>query len=343
MPVVAGLSAVRNMPLYVEGLGTVQAYNSVTVRSRVDGQIMKAFFTEGQEVKEGDPLFQVDPRAFQAALDQASAAEQKDEAQLVSAKADLQRFSRLLTSGYQTQQSYDSQKALVGQIEASIKADAATIDTAQLNLGYADIRAPLTGRTGARLVDPGNLVHASDNTALVTITQLKPIFVDFTVPQSYLTDIRRNQAKAPLAVQALDANAREVLAEGKLTLIDNQVDMTTGTIHLKATFDNAGAELWPGQFVNARLVLSIRKDAVTVPATTVQQGPDGYYAYVIKPDQSVERRTVEVSGTQDGQAIVTAGLAAGEKIVVDGQYRLTPGAKVQVAPPAAAGAPKAGG
>ena len=202
VPVVAGLSAVRNMPLYVEGLGTVQAYNSVTVRSRVDGQIMKAFFSEGQEVKEGDPLFQIDPRAFQAALDQASAAKQKDEAQLVSAKADLQRFSRLLTSGYQTQQSYDSQKALVGQIEASIKADAAAIDTAQLNLGYADIRAPLTGRTGARLVDPGNLVHASDNTALVTITQLKPIFVDFTVPQSYLTDIRRNQAKAPLAVQA---------------------------------------------------------------------------------------------------------------------------------------------
>jgi membrane fusion protein, multidrug efflux system len=343
VPVVAGLSAVHNVPLYVEGLGTVQAYNSVTVRSRVDGQIMKAFFSEGQEVKEGDPLFQIDPRAFQAALDQASAAKQKDEAQLVSAKADLQRFSRLLTSGYQTQQSYDSQKALVGQIEASIKADAATIDTAQLNLGYADIRAPLTGRTGARLVDPGNLVHASDNTALVTITQLKPIFVDFAVPQSYLTDIRRNQAKAPMAVQALDANASEVLAVGKLTLIDNQVDSTTGTIHLKATFDNAGAELWPGQFVNARLVLSIRKDAVTVPATTVQQGPDGYYAYVIKPDQSVERRTVEVSGTQDGQAIVTAGLAAGERIVVDGQYRLSPGAKVQAAPPAAAGTPKASG
>ena len=218
-----------------------------------------------------------------------------------------------------------------------------SIDTAQLNLGYADIRAPLTGRTGARLVDPGNLVHASDNTALVTITQLKPIFVDFTVPQSYLTDIRHNQAKEALAVQALDANAREVLAVGKLTLIDNQVDTTTGTIHLKATFDNAGAELWPGQFVNARLVLSIRKDAVTVPATTVQQGPDGYYAYVIKPDQSVERRTVEVGGTQDGQAIVTAGLAAGERIVVDGQYRLSPGAKVQAAPPAAAGVPKAGG
>jgi multidrug efflux system membrane fusion protein len=343
VPVVAGLSEAHNVPLYVDGLGTVQAYNSVTVRSRVDGQIMKAFFTEGQEVKEGDPLFQIDPRTYQAALDQANAAKQKDEAQLVSAKADLQRFSRLLTSGYQTQQSYDSQKALVGQIEASIKADAAAIDTTQLSLGYADIRAPLSGRTGARLVDPGNLVHASDNTALVTITQLKPIFVDFTVPQSYLTDIRRNQAKAPLAVQALDANAREVLAEGKLTLIDNQVDVTTGTIHLKATFANAGAELWPGQFVNARLVLSTRVDAVTVPATTVQQGPDGYYAYVIKPDQSVERRTVEVSGIQDGQAIVTAGLAAGEKIVVDGQFRLSPGAKVQVAPAAATGAPKAGG
>lgn len=329
VPVVAGTAVARDVPVYADGLGTVQAYNSVTVRSRVDGQIMQVFFTEGQMVKEGDPLFQIDPRTYQAAVDQAVATQQKDEAQLVSAKADLQRFSKLLTGGYQTQQAYDAQKALVGQIEASIKADAAAIDTARLSLGYADIRAPLSGRTGARLVDAGNLIHASDGTALVSITQLKPIFVDFTIPQSHLVEIRRNQEKAPLAVEALDANATEVLDTGKLTLIDNQVDTTTGTIHLKASFDNAHAQLWPGQFVNARLILSMRKGAVTVPATTVQQGPDGYYAYVIKPDQTVERRTLELDGFQQGQAIVTAGLAAGEKIVVDGQFRLSPGAKVQ--------------
>jgi membrane fusion protein, multidrug efflux system len=329
VPVVAGTAVARDVPVYADGLGTVQAYNAVTVRSRVDGQIMKVFFAEGQEVKEGDPLFQIDPRPYQAAVDQAVATQQKDEAQLVSAKADLQRFSKLLTGGYQTQQAYDTQKALVGQIEASIKADAAAIDTARLNLGYADIRAPLSGRTGARLVDPGNLIHASDGTALVSITQLKPIFVDFTIPQSHLIEIRHNQETAPLAVEALDANATEVLDTGKLTLIDNQVDTTTGTIHLKATFDNARAQLWPGQFVNARLILSTRKGAVTVPATTVQQGPDGYYAYVIKPDQTVERRTLQLDGFQQGQAIVTTGLVAGEKIVVDGQFRLSPGARVQ--------------
>lgn len=345
VPVVAGKAVARDVPIYADGLGTVQAYNSVTVRSRVDGQIMKVFFTEGQQVTEGDPLFQIDPRPYQAAVDQAVAAQQKDEAQLVSAKADLQRFSKLLTGGYQTQQAYDTQKALVGEVEASIKADAAAIDTARLNLGYADIRAPLTGRTGARLVDAGNLVHASDGTALVTITQLKPIFVDFTIPQSYLVEIRHNQDKAPLTVEALDANAAEVLDTGKLTLIDNQVDTTTGTIHLKATFDNDRAQLWPGQFVNARLILSTRKDAVTVPATTVQQGPDGYYAYVIKPDQTVERRTLQLAGFQQGQAIVTAGLAAGETIVVDGQFRLSPGAKVQAAQSVAQGtvAPASGG
>jgi len=336
VPVVAGTAEARDVPVYADGLGTVQAYNSVTVRSRVDGQIMKVFFTEGQMVKEDDPLFQIDPRPLQAALDQTVATQQKDEAQLVSAKADLQRFAKLLTGGYQTQQAYDTQKALVGQIEASIKADAAAIDTARLNLGYADIRAPLSGRTGARLVDQGNLIHASDGTALVSITQLQPIFVDFTIPQSHLVEIRRNQEKAPLAVEALDANAAEVLDTGKLTLIDNQVDTTTGTIHLEATFDNDNAQLWPGQFVNARLILSTRKDVVTVAATTAQQGPEGYYAYVIKPDQTVERRTLQLAGFQQGQAIVTAGLTAGEKIVVDGQFRLSPGARVQIEQPAPA-------
>jgi membrane fusion protein, multidrug efflux system len=333
IPVTAGLSTQQDAPVYVHGLGTVQAYNSVTVRSRVDGQIMQAFFTEGQEVRKGDPLFQIDARPFESALAQATAAKQKDEAQLASAEADLQRFTRLLKSGFQTQQSYDSQKALVGQIEAAIKADDAQIDSAWLNLDYADIRAPISGRTGARLVDAGNLIRASDGTALVTITQLKPIFISFSVPQDRLGEILRNPTAGPLKVQALSAEGGQLLDEGILSLVDNQVDTATGTIHLKATYDNPDERLWPGEFVDARLILSIRKNVITTPATAVQQGPNGYYAYVVRPNDTVERRAVQVAGFQDGRAIITAGLPAGQRIVVEGQYRLTDGAKVRVSPP----------
>jgi len=330
IPIVAGVAAKSDVPVYLQGLGTVQAYNSVTVKSRVDGQITQVFFVEGQEVAAGDRLFQIDPRQFQTALELAEAAKQKDEAQLVSAQADLGRYSRLITSGYQTQQALDAQKALVNEDQAAIRSDQAQIDTATLNLGYADIRAPIGGRTGARLVDAGNLIHATDNTALVTITQVRPIFVDFTLPQDQLEEIKRYQQESPLTVQALDSTAREVLDEGKLTLIDNQIDQTTGTIHLKATFDNADEKLWPGQFLDARLVLTIAKGAVTVPATAVQQGADGYYAYVLKPDLTVERRVVDVARFQGNQAILAKGIEAGEKIVIDGQYRLDPGAHVRI-------------
>ncbi len=330
IPITAGLAEAADMPFYLQGLGTVQAYNSVTVKSRVDGQIMQVFFVEGQEVQAGDRLFQIDPRQFQTALELAQAAKQKDEAQLVSARADLARYSRLMNSGYQTAQAFDTQQALVGQLQAAIKADQAQIDTATLNLGYADIRAPIDGRTGARLVDAGNLIHANDNTALVTITQVRPIFVDFTLAQDQLGQIQHYQSEAALTVEALDSEAKAVLADGKLSLIDNQIDQTTGTIHLKATFDNADERLWPGQFVNARLVLLVAKDAITVPATAVQQGADGYYAYVLKPDMTVERRTVDVARFQDGRAVVAKGIAAGDRIVTDGQYRLSPGAHVRV-------------
>jgi multidrug efflux system membrane fusion protein len=330
IPVVAGVAIAADVPVYLQGLGTVQAYNSVTVKSRVDGQIMQAFFTEGQEVQAGDRLFQIDPRPFQAVLDQAEAAKQKDEAQLASAQADLARYGRLVNNGYQTQQAFDAQKALVGQLEASIKSDEAQIGTAELNLGYADIRAPFSGRTGARLVDPGNLIHANDNTALVNITQLRPIFVDFTLPQDQLEEIKRYQQESQLTVEALDSEAKEVLGEGKLTLIDNQIDQSTSTVHLKATFDNTDEKLWPGQFVDARLILTIAKGTVTVPTTAVQQGADGYYAYVLKPDMTVERRLVDVTRFQGDRAILAKGIAAGEKIVTDGQYRLDPGAHVRI-------------
>jgi multidrug efflux system membrane fusion protein len=329
IPVTAGTVAVEDVPVFLHGIGTVQAYNSVAIKSRVDGQIVKINFKEGQDVKEGDPLFQIDPRPYQAALEQAQAAKQKDEAQLAGAQADLERYAQLVPSGHQTRQSYDQQRALVAQLQASIKGDEAQINTAKINLGYADIRSPIDGRLGARLVDKGNIVHANDNTALVMITELKPIFVSFTLPQETLDDVHENNKQEPLVVRAYSGDGKKQLAEGKLTLIDNMIDQTTGTIHLKARFDNEDERLWPGEFVNMRLILSMRRGVATVPAQTVQDGPNGQYAYVIKPDDTVERRPVEVASLQDGIAVVTKGLSPGERIVVDGQYRLTNGSRVK--------------
>jgi multidrug efflux system membrane fusion protein len=330
VPVTAGAAEARDMPVFVRGIGAVQAFNTVTVKSRVDGQIVKVDFTEGQEVKAGDLLFEIDPRPFQAALAQATAAKQKDEAQLTSANADLGRTTQLLGSGFQTRQTFDQQKAAVGQLEAAIKQDQAQIEAAQINLDYASIRSPIDGRTGARLVDIGNIVHATDNTGLVTIAQLRPIFVSFTVPQQQIDAIRERQSVAPLETRAYTQDDQKELSIGKLTLIDNQVDAATGTLHLKAQFDNTDAALWPGEFVNVRLVLSTDKDAVTVPARAVQQGPDGSYLFVIKPDDTVEMRKVEVSQTDQGVSVIKTGLSAGERIVVDGQFRLDQGTKVAV-------------
>jgi len=328
VPVTAGTVAAQDVPVFLNGIGTVQAYNMVAIKSRVDGQIVKVDFKEGQDVKEGEPLLQVDPRPFQAALEQAQANSQKDEAQLVGAQLDLDRYEKLIGSGWQTRQSYDQQKATVGQLQASIKGDEAQINTAKLNLSYADIRSPIDGRLGARLVDKGNLVHANDNTPLVMITEVKPIFVSFTLPQDNFDDLRESQNKAPLAVHAYSGDGKKQLAEGKLTLIDNAIDQATGTIHLKARFDNEDERLWPGEFVSLRVILSTRRDVATVPSQTVQDGPDGHYAYIIKPDNTVERRAVDVASIQDGIAVVTKGLTPGERVVVDGQYRLTNGARV---------------
>jgi membrane fusion protein, multidrug efflux system len=332
VPITAGTVVAKDVPVFLNGIGTVQAYNMVTVKSRVDGQIVKVDFKEGQEIKDGDPLFQIDPRPFQAALEQAQAAKQKDEAQLAGAKLDLERYSKLLGTGYQTRQSYDNQTAVVAQEQAAIKGDQAQIDNAQLNLGYADIRAPINGRLGARLVDKGNLVHANDNTALVTITELKPIFVSFTLPQDTLDELRQEQQKSPLAVHAYNGDGSKLLSEGKLTLIDNSIDQTTGTIHLKARFDNLDERLWPGEFVSLRVILKVLPKVATVPSQTVQEGPSGHYVYVIKPDDTVERRAAEVASVQDGIAVITKGLTPGERVVVEGQYRLTQGARVKILP-----------
>ena len=340
IPVTAGTVAVEDVPVFLHGIGTVQAYNTVAVKSRVDGQIVKINFKEGEEVKVGDPLFQIDPRSYQSALETAQAAKEKDDAQLVGAKLDLDRYEKLLGPGWQTKQSYDQQKATVEQFQAAIKGDIAQIENAKLNLSYADIRSPIDGRLGARLVDTGNLVHASDNTPLVMITELKPIFVSFTLPQETLDEVHENNKQAPLVVRAYSGDDKKQLAEGKLTLIDNMIDQATGTIHLKARFDNDDERLWPGEFVNLRLILSTRKGVATVPQQTVQVGPNGYYAYVIKPDNTVERRAVEVASMQDGLAVITKGLTVGENVVVDGQYRLTEGARVN---PRATGQPGAAG
>src|SRR5215813_5356081 len=238
VPVTAGTVAAQDVPVFLQGIGTVQAYNMVAVKSRVDGQIVKVDFKEGQDVKAGDPLFQIDPRPYQAALEQAQAAKQKDEAQLAGAKLDLERYSKLLGTGYQTRQSYDNQTALVAQLQAAIRGDEAQINTAKINLGYTDIRSPIDGRLGARLVDKGNIVRAGDNTTLVTITEVKPIFVNFTLPQGALDQIRENQQKAPLVVQAYSGDDKKPVAVGKLTLVDNTIEQATGTIRLKARFDN---------------------------------------------------------------------------------------------------------
>jgi multidrug efflux system membrane fusion protein len=340
IPVTAGTVATEDVLVFLHGIGTVQAYNSVAIKSRVDGQIVKVEFKEGQDVKEGDLLFQIDPRTYQAALEQAQAAKQKDEANLVGAQADLERYEKLLTPGWQTRQSYDQQKAQVAQLQAAIKGDEAQINTAKINLGYTDIRSPIDGRLGARLVDKGNIVHANDNTPLVMITELRPIFVSFTLPQETLDDVQEHNKQAPLGVRAYSGDGKKELAEGKLTLIDNMIDQATGTIHLKARFDNQDERLWPGEFVSLRVVLTTRRGVATVPQQTVQQGPNGHYAYIIKPDNTVERRAVEVAAIQDGIAVITKGLTAGERVVVDGQFRLTDGARVN---PTAAAQPGAAG
>lgn len=333
VPVTVGTVTARDVPRYLQGIGTVQAYNSVAIKSRVDGAIVQVAFTEGEEVHQGDRLFQIDPRPYEASLAQALAAKEKDQARLQTAQADLVRYGRLVGSGFQTRQSFEEQQGQVQQFQAAVKGDEASIDTARLNLGYTDIRAPIDGRLGARLVDIGNLVHAADNTSLVTITQIRPIFVSFTLPQSELDDIRQQQQKAPLDVIALSGDGKTQLAAGKLTLIDNMIDQTTGTIHLKATFANADERLWPGEFVNLRLVLGVRRNVATVPARTVQQGPDGDFAYVVSANDTVERRPIEVAATQDSLAVISKGLSPGERVVVDGQYGLTNGAHVRLLPP----------
>ena len=346
VPVLAGVVAHKDVPIYLTGLGTVQAYNSVTVRARVDGQLRKVVFAEGQDVRAGDVLAEIDPDPFRAALDQATAKQTQDQALLANARVDLERYAGLLAKEGVTRQVYDTQKALVTQLEAGVQADQAAIDSAQVQLAYTTITSPIDGRAGIRLVDQGNLVHAADTTGLVVITQLHPISVVFTLQEQALAEIQAQAATGELTVLALQRDNTTVLAEGKLAVIDNQIDTTTGTIKLKATFPNTDLHLWPGQFVNVRLLLTVRENSIVVPASVVQRGPEGAFAFVINDNLTVEIRPLKVRQIQQGEALIDEGLHAGERVVVDGQYKLQAGSRVKPAE-SGGGAPggpaKAGG
>jgi multidrug efflux system membrane fusion protein len=330
IPVVATRAQMQSVSDYLTGLGTVQAFNRVTMHVRVDGELQEITFTEGQFVRTGDVLAKIDPRPLQATLDQAKARKAQDQAQLISAQKDLQRAKTLIDKNFQTQQVVDQTQAKVDQLAAAIDADKAAIESAETQLSYTTIVSPLDGRMGMRLIDKGNIVHASDPGGLVVITQVQPIAVIFSVPQDYLQAITAAMKQAPLKVSAYSRDNFTKLGEGTLLLIDNQIDASTGTLRLKASFPNEDDALWPGQFVNARLELAMRNDAVAVPAQVVQRGPNALYAYVVKPDQTVERRAVKVGPVRDGLAVIEEGLAPGERVVVDGQFKLRPGARVAV-------------
>jgi membrane fusion protein, multidrug efflux system len=334
VPVVAGKVEQKDMPIYLDGLGTVQAFNTVTVHTRVDGQLQQVLFSEGKDVKAGDLIAIVDPRPFQAALDQATAKKSQDEAQLANANVVLERNTDLVKKKVIAQQDFDASKYSAESLKAGVQADQAAIENARTQLDYTQIKSPIDGRTGVRLVDVGNIVHASDQTGIVVITQLHPISVVFTLPEQNLSQVLdEGGANGGLKVQALDRGNTNTLDEGTLAVVDNEIDPTTGTVKLKATFPNDDLKLWPGKFVNARLVLTTRKDATVIPSSVVQRGPQGTYAYLIKPDNTVEMRPIKVAQTEGNLALVDDGLQPGEQVVVDGQYKLQPGAHVELTTP----------
>jgi multidrug efflux system membrane fusion protein len=342
IPVDAVAATRADVPVYLRGLGTVQAYNTVTIHSRVDGEIVKIAFIEGQDVKSGDLLAQIDPRPLQAALDQATAKQAQDEAQLENAKLDLARYQALGQKEFASRQSVDTQAATVRQLEATVKGDQAAIDNAKVQLGYTTITSPIDGRTGVRLVDQGNIVHASDTTGLVVITQLQPISLIFTLPEDHLPGITRAMAGGTLTVIAMSRDEKDQYGEGTLSLVDNQIDQATGSVRLKATFPNTNLALWPGQFVNARLLLRTESNVVTVPSDAVQRGAQGMYAYVVKDDSTVALQPLKVGQISAGTAVIESGLEAGQRVVIAGQYRLQPGAKVELRTAAPAPPPVAG-
>jgi len=329
-PIPATIQTINNsdFPVYLNGLGTVQPYDTVTVRSRVDGQVIKVGFRQGQMVNEGDLLVQIDPRPYQAALEQAQAKKAQDEANLRNAQLDLERYSTLAKQDYASRQQVDTQQAKVDQLNAQLKGDQAAIDNAQTQLSYTTIRSPLTGKTGFRLIDPGNIVHATDQTGIVTIVKLQPISVVFTAPEENIGQINRALAAGNVPVIALSSDGTKTLGQGHLALVDNQVDQASGTIRMKATFKNEDNALWPGLSVATRLLVDTRKNVLVVPNDAIQHGPNGLYAFVVGKDNKVDKHDIKVGDEGATESVVLEGLASGARVVTSGQYRLTEGAVV---------------
>jgi multidrug efflux system membrane fusion protein len=329
VPVDAATVAPHDVPGYLEGLGTVQAFYTVKVTARVDGQLDTVAFTEGQTLKKGQVLAQIDPRPFKAALDSALAQRAKDEAQLANTKADLDRYMLLAPQDLASKQTVDTQRAAVAQGAATLKGDDATIENARTQLSYTTIVAPINGRTGIRLVDPGNIVHAADTTGIVVMTQIQPISVMFTLPEDEVPKMTEALEHGPVSVVALARDDGTVLDEGTVALLDNQIDQTSGTIRVKATFPNPHQRLWPGEFVSARVLVQVHEKALTIPAAALQRGPDGMFAYVIDPNSTVSVRALKVTLLDENTVIVDSGLKSGERVVTSNLYRLQPGALVR--------------
>jgi membrane fusion protein, multidrug efflux system len=333
VPVSVATASRQDVSIYLTGLGTVQALFTVGIHAQVDGKLQDVFFKEGQRVKKGDVLAKIDPRLYQAALDQAKAHKAQDDAQLIAAEKDLVRFQTLVIRNAETQQNVDLQQAKVDQTKAAIDADVAAIETAQTNLDYTDITATTDGRMGLRMVDPGNIVHASDQGAIAILTQTEPAVVTFTLPAQTLDDVRDAMKQGGVQVAAYDRDNIRLLSTGTLSMIDNLIDQTTATYRLKATFSNEDEKLWPGEFVNARLLLQTRKNVVVIPPVAVQRGPHGLFTWVVKQDNTVEPRPIQTGATTGNNTIVLSGVEDGDRVVTDGQYKLETNSPVTLAPP----------
>jgi multidrug efflux system membrane fusion protein len=332
VPVVAETVAQHDVPIYLTGVGTVIAYNTVVVRSQIQGPLVSINFTEGETARTGDLLAQIDPRPYQAQLDQVTATRDRDQAQLVNAQANFKRYTDLGTKGFATPQLIETQQAQVTQLQAAIKSDEALIEAAKVQLSYTRLTSPIDGVVGIRQLDMGNVIHPTDVNGLVIVTQIEPISLIFTLPETVFPQIQQQQqkTKAPFTVVAYNQDNTIKLDEGTLGLVNNEILQTTGSIQLKANFPNKAHRLWPGELVNARLLLDTRHDGLTVPASVVQRGPKGTYAYVINPDKTVAIRPITVAQISEGQALIDSGLTANEQVVTDGQYKLQPGTHVTI-------------
>jgi multidrug efflux system membrane fusion protein len=341
VPVTVAIASKEDLPIYLTGLGVVQASFTVGIRAQVDGKLEQVLFKEGEHVRKGDVLAKIDPRLYQAALDSAKAQKAKDEAQVISARKDLERSRTLVNQFFETKQVVDQQQAKVDQVIAMVEADRAAIETAQTNLDYTSIVAPSDGRMGVRMIDPGNIVHASDSAQIVTLTLTQPSAVMFTLSARSLNDVRDAMARGPVEVTALSQDNRHTLGKGTLLLIDNTVDQASATMRLKAMFANEDEQLWPGDFVNTKVSLDVLRGALTIPSAAIQVGPDGKFAWVVAEGDVVQARPITPGPTTDGRTMITLGLVEGERVVVSGQYKLRQNSKVTVTSPAPAVAKQA--